>query len=110
MVAQPIPVAPGLFKSYREEPPETIAFPTRVNTVTESTSVVTGSGSSVETGNARRAKADQPPVQCLLVVEDDDEKTSLTLPMRRIPIDLPDVYELATPGTVRGIKLEGSTI
>jgi hypothetical protein len=49
-------------------------------------------------------------VQCLLVVEDDDEKTSLTLPMRRIPIDLPDVYELATPGTVRGIKLEGSTI
>ncbi len=73
--------------------------------VAENTAVVTGAGPSIETANARRARADQKPVQCLLNVDSGDEKVSLTLPMRSIPIDPPHVYDLETPGTVRGIKL-----
>jgi len=45
------------------------------------------------------------PVQCLLTVEHADKKVSLTLPMRSVPIDPPNVYDLETPRTVRGIKL-----
>lgn len=45
------------------------------------------------------------PVQCLLVVEHGGEKISLNLPLRSIPIDPPNVYDLETPGTVRGFRL-----
>jgi len=49
--------------------------------------------------------ADQLPVQCLLTLDDDEEKVSLTLPMRVIAIDPDNVYELETPATVKGIRL-----
>jgi hypothetical protein len=105
MVIQPIPIPPGLFKADREELAQILPLTERVRPVTEPASVTTGAGPSVQTANARQARADQIPVQCLLTVEDGDKKVSLTLPMRSVPIDPPNVYDLETPGTVPGIKL-----
>lgn len=45
------------------------------------------------------------PVRCLLMIEQDREKTSLMLPLRSILVDPPNVYDLETPGTVQGIEL-----
>lgn len=104
MVAQPIPLAPGVFRAEREEPAQVLPLTQEIRPATERASVVTGSGRPAETV-ARRATMSDIPTQCLLTVEYDGEKVSLTLPLRSIPIDSPNVYDLETPGTVRGLKL-----
>lgn len=105
MVAQPIPIASGLFRAEREEPAQVLALPEKIRPATERVSVTTGAGGPAEAVTARRARAADVPTQCLLTVEYGDGKVSLTLPLRSIPIDPPNVYELETPGTVRGLKL-----
>lgn len=104
MVAQPIPVAPGVFRADHEEPALELSLAEKIQPATDSLSVTTEAGRATETTAARRATMVDIPVQCLLVVEYGSEKTSLTLPLRTIPI-APNVYDIKTPGTVRGLKL-----
>lgn len=104
MVAQPIPVAPGVFRADHEEPALELSLAEKIQPATDPLSVATKAGHASETTAARRATLADIPVQCLLVVEYGSEKTSLTLPLRTIPI-APDVYDIKTPGTVRGLKL-----
>lgn len=104
MVAQPIPVPPGVFQAEREEPARVLPF-TKVRSHTDRVSVSTGPGRDVKAATVQRATAVNLPVQCLLVVDEAGEKVSLTLPMRRTPVDLPGVYYLETPRTVPGIWL-----
>src|SRR5215210_2045947 len=106
MVAQPIPVPPGVFQADREEPAQILDLNERIRSAAQRVSVPTGPGlHSPEAASARRATMADILVQCLLTVEYGDERVSLTLPMRSVPIDPPNVYYLETPGTVRGIKL-----
>lgn len=106
MVAQPIPVAPGVFRAKREEPAQVLDLTEKIRPATELVSVATSSGRpAAKAVPASRTKAVNVPAQCLLTVEHSDGKASLTLPLLSIPIDPPNVYELETPGTVRGLKL-----
>ncbi len=52
-----------------------------------------------------RATIADLPVQCLLAVEDEGGKVSLTLPMRYTPMDVLDMHYLEIPRTVQGIRL-----
>jgi uncharacterized protein (DUF433 family) len=97
MVAQPIPVAPGVFQAERQEPARVLNLSERIRSAAERVSVPTGPGMPSPIADIL--------VQCLLTVEAGDEQVSLTLPMRSVPIDPPNIYYLETPGTVRGIKL-----
>src|SRR5215204_6053421 len=105
MVAQPIPVAPGAFRAEREEPVQVLPLPETIQSATENVWVSTTSGGPIEEATARRATAADAPMQCLLTVDYGDEKVSLTLPLRSIPMDPPNEYYLETPGTVRGFRL-----
>jgi len=104
MVAQPIPVAPGVFRAEREEPAQVLSLTEKIQPATNRVSVVTEASRPAEAATAPRATTAGIPVQCLLAVEYGGEKTSLTLPLRTRPI-APNVYDLETPGTVRGLNL-----
>src|SRR5215212_926617 len=106
MVAQPIPVEPGLFRAEREELAQVLDIAEKIRPVTERVSVPTDAGGPSEPARTRQMKAtDTIPVQCLLTVDGGGDRVSLTLPLRSIPIAPPDVYELQTLGTVKGLKV-----
>ncbi len=102
MVAQPIPVP--RFQAEHEEPARVLPL-TEIRPATGHVSVRTGPSGVGSPATAPRADITNLPVRCLLVVEDEGEKVSLTLPMRCTPVDSPDTYNIETPGTVRGIRL-----
>ena len=102
MVAQPIPVS--RFQAEREEPARALPL-TGVRPAADSVSVRTGSDGEGGPAAVPRATISDPPVQCLLVVEDGDEEASLTLPMRSAQVGPPGTYHLETPRTVRGLRL-----
>jgi hypothetical protein len=82
-----------------------LPLPEKIQSATESVWVATRSGGPIEAATVRRATAADVPTQCLLTVDYGDEKVSLTLPLRSMPIDPPNTYYLETPGTVQGFKL-----
>lgn len=107
MVAQPIPIAPGLFRAEGEEPAQVLDLTQRIRPSTERVSVTARAGRPSESATARQPArpTDALPMQCLLAVEGGAGRVSLTLPMRSTPVDPPSVYEFETPCTVRGLKL-----
>ena len=102
MLAQPIPVP--RFQAEREEPARGLPL-AEVRPAADSVSVRTGPNGGGVPAVLPRATIADPPVQCLLVVEDDGEQTSLTLPMRSAEVGPPGTYYLETPRTVRGLRL-----
>lgn len=106
MVTQPIPMSPGTFESEPYVPDENVPLYRQALPSTVDESATSGVERSFDEEVTHRTSTSDLPVECLLVVDSEDERVSLTLPFLTDTSYAPATFKLETPATVPGLQLK----